>query len=64
MTWREIPLAGQPGQPGRGRTASLRRQPARVIERRVEGGYTDAFELVCCECVACDCQDHADNANA
>ena len=41
------PLAGQPGH---GRTASLRRQPARIVQGRVEGGYTDAFELICCEC--------------
>jgi hypothetical protein len=39
-----------PGQPGHGRTASLRRQPARIVEGRVEGGYTNAFELICCQC--------------
>jgi hypothetical protein len=38
------------GQPGHGGTASLRRRPARVVEGRAEGGYTDAFELICCEC--------------
>jgi|SRR5450631_782454 hypothetical protein len=38
------------GQPGHGRTASLRRQPTRIVEGRMEGGYTDAFELICCEC--------------
>ena len=42
-----VPLAGQPGH---GRTASLRRQPARIVAGRVEGGYTDAFELICGEC--------------
>jgi hypothetical protein len=41
------PLAGQPGH---GRTASLRRQPASIVQGRVEGGYTDAFELIFCEC--------------
>jgi hypothetical protein len=41
------PLAGQPGH---GRTASLRRQPASIVQGRVEGGYTDAFELTCCDC--------------
>jgi hypothetical protein len=30
--------------------ASLRRQPTRIVEGRKEGGYTDAFELICCEC--------------
>jgi hypothetical protein len=39
-----------PGQPGHGRTASLRRQPARIVEGRVEGGHTNAFELICCQC--------------
>ena len=23
---------------------------ARIVEGRAEGGYTDAFELICCEC--------------
>jgi hypothetical protein len=41
------PLAGQPGH---GRRASLRRQPARIVQGQVEGGYTDAFEIICCEC--------------
>jgi len=38
------------GQPGHGCTATLRRQPARIVQGRVERGYTDAFELICCEC--------------
>ncbi len=38
------------GQPGHGRTASLRRQPVRVADGRVEGGYTDVFELICPGC--------------
>jgi hypothetical protein len=38
------------GQPGHGGTASLRRRPARIVEGGAEGGYTDAFELICCEC--------------
>jgi hypothetical protein len=42
-----LPAAGQPGH---GRTASLRRQPAPHRAGRVEGGYTGAFELICCEC--------------
>jgi hypothetical protein len=25
-------------------------QPARIVEGWAEGGYTDAFELICCEC--------------
>jgi hypothetical protein len=36
-------------------TVVLRRQPARMIEGRPEGGYTDAFEIICC-----DCGDHPD----
>jgi hypothetical protein len=25
-------------------------QPVRIVAGRVEGGYTGAYELVCCEC--------------
>ena len=42
-----VPLAGQPGH---GTTASLRRQPVRIVEGRREGGCRDAFEVVCCDC--------------
>ena len=42
-------------RPGHGWTVVLRRQPARMVEGRPEGGYTDAFEIVCC-----DCGDHPD----
>ena len=42
-----VPLAGQPGH---GMTASIRRQPVRIVEGRKEGGYGDAFEVVCCHC--------------
>ena len=42
-----VPVAGQPGH---GMTASLRRQPARIVEGRKEGGYRDAFEVICCDC--------------
>jgi hypothetical protein len=38
------------GQPGHGRTASLRRQPVRIVEGRMKGGYTDVFEIICGEC--------------
>jgi hypothetical protein len=37
-------------QPGDGWTVVLRRQPVRMVEGRAEGGYTDVFELICCEC--------------
>ena len=45
-------VSGPPfaGQPGHGRTASLRRQPTRIVGGRLEGGYTDTFELICPEC--------------
>ncbi len=39
-----------PGQPGHGRAARLRRQPFRLVNGRVEGGYTDAFEVICPRC--------------
>ena len=42
-------------QPGDGRTVVLRGQPARIVEGRPEGSYTDAFEVI-----GCDCGDHQD----
>jgi hypothetical protein len=39
-----------PGRPGHGRTARLRRQPFRLLDGRVDGGYTDAFEVICPSC--------------
>jgi hypothetical protein len=42
-------------RPGHGWTVVLRRQPVRMVDGRPEGGYTDAFEIVCC-----DCGDHPD----
>lgn len=36
--------------PGRDWTVVLRRQALRIVEGRPEGGYTDAFELICCDC--------------
>jgi hypothetical protein len=42
-----LPLAGQPGHGG---TAYLRRQPARIVDGRMEGGYTGTFELICGQC--------------
>ncbi len=44
-----VPLP-PPGQPGHGQTARLRRQPFRLVDGRVEGGYTDAFEVICPSC--------------
>jgi hypothetical protein len=40
----ELPVAGEPGH---GRMASLRRQPVSIVDGRMEGGYTDRFELIC-----------------
>jgi hypothetical protein len=42
-------------QLGDGWTLVLRRQPNRIVEGQPEGGYTDAFEIICC-----DCGDHPD----
>jgi len=39
-----------PGRPGHGRTARLRRQPFRLLDGRVRGRYTDAFEVICPSC--------------
>ncbi|MFZ0190219.1 MAG: hypothetical protein WAL72_25140 [Streptosporangiaceae bacterium] len=37
-------------QPGDGWTVVLRRQPTRIVKGRPEGGYTDLFEIICCDC--------------
>jgi len=37
-------------QPGQGWTAVLRRQPVRIINGKAEGGDTDMFEIICCDC--------------
>jgi len=29
---------------------ALRRRPARIVEGRAEGGYTDEYEIICCDC--------------
>ena len=31
-------------------TVVLRRRPVRIVNRRPEGGWTDEFEIVCCDC--------------
>ena len=31
-------------------TVALRRQPVRIVGGEPEGGYTDAYELICCDC--------------
>ena len=38
------------GQPGHGSEAVLRSQPVRLVDGRVEGGYTDMYELICPSC--------------
>jgi len=38
------------GEPAPGWTLVLRRQPVHLVEGRPEGGYTDAYELICCDC--------------
>ena len=37
-------------EPGLGWTLVLRRQPVHLVEGRPEGGYTDAYEFICCDC--------------
>lgn len=37
-------------RPGHGWTVVLRRQPVRLVDGQPEGGYTDAFEIICCYC--------------
>jgi hypothetical protein len=36
-------------RPRDGWTVVLRRQPTRIVEGRPEGGYTDVFEIICCD---------------
>jgi len=38
------------GQPRHRWAAVVRRQPDRTVEGRPEGGYTDLFEVICCDC--------------
>ena len=38
------------GHPGHGSDAFLRSQPARIVDGRVEGGYTSMYELICPAC--------------
>src|ERR1700728_762695 len=42
--------SAQAAHPGHGGTAVLRSQPVLMVDGRVQGGRTDAFELICCEC--------------
>ena len=42
-----FPLAGQSGH---GRTAFVRRLPDRIVDGRIEGGYTGVFEFICPGC--------------
>ena len=37
-------------RPGPGWTLVLRRQPIRIVAGQAEGGYTDAFEIICSGC--------------
>jgi hypothetical protein len=43
------------GQRGFDWTIVLRRQPARIVDGQPTGGFTDLFEIICC-----DCGDHPD----
>jgi len=31
-------------------TVVLRRRPARMVDGQPVGGYTDVFEIICCDC--------------
>ena len=46
----EVAAPPPAGQPGHGGEAVLRSQPVRIVGGRVEGGYTDVYELVCPGC--------------
>lgn len=38
------------GQPGLEWTVVLRRRPVRIVAGQAEGGYTNLFEIICCDC--------------
>ena len=38
------------GQPGHGSGVVLRRQPVRMVDGRVKGGYTGMYEVICPSC--------------
>ena len=42
-------------KPALGWTVVLRRRPIRSAEDRAQGGYSNTFEIICC-----DCGDHPD----
>ena len=50
-------------QPADGWTVVLRCQPARMVEGRPEAGYTDAFEIICCDCGDHSGQDYSEVAS-
>jgi hypothetical protein len=37
-------------KPALGWTVVLRRQPVRLVDGRPQAGYTDVYELICCDC--------------
>jgi hypothetical protein len=47
-------------QPALGWTVVLRRRPIRSAEDRVQGGYTNMFEIICCDCGDHPDRDHRD----
>jgi hypothetical protein len=46
----EVATPPPAGQPGHGSGVVLRRQPVRIVDGQVEGGYTDMYELICPSC--------------
>ena len=49
-------------QPEDGWMVVLRRQPTRIVEGRPEGGYTNAFEIICRDCGDHPGQDYSEVA--
>ena len=46
--------------PSPGSTMTLRRQKARTVDGHPDGGYTDAFEIICSDCGDDPQQDYRD----
>jgi hypothetical protein len=46
----EVAVMEVTDEPALGWTVVLRRQPVHLVAGRPQGGYTDSYELICCDC--------------
>jgi hypothetical protein len=45
-----IATSPPPGEPGHGEESIVRKQPVRIVNGRAEGGYHEAYEVICPSC--------------